>query len=446
MLSRTFHSALARSILAGEPTLDAITDRLRRTLGRNWRWTRTLAQRYLRHVGSDVAPRHKAVVEFLQRDDGLLDAKYRYRHEIRIAEWTNEARSMLPAAAARSWDIPEIGTVAALADWFGVTVGEVEWHADLKRLTSRARAGTGDRLNHYHYRVLGKAGGSIRLIEAPKERLKAMQRKILAEILERIPVHDAAHGFRRGRSIKSFAEPHVGQQVVLRMDLRDFFPSIRGGRVQTLFRIAGYPEPVADLLGGICTNASPRGLWKVLGRGLDTERMVEARSLYAWPHLPQGAPTSPALANLCAYRVDCRLTGLAKTAGAVYTRYADDLAFSGGAGFCRMAERFSTQVAAILMEEGFDVHHRKTRIMRRGVRQHLAGLVVNELPNIQRRDFDALKALLTNCVRHGPESQNREGHADFRLHLQGKISFVAMVHAGKGARLKRLFEQIRWPE
>ncbi len=228
------------------------------------------------------------------------------------------------------------------------------------------------------------------------------------------------------------------------MDLRDFFPSIRGGRVQTLFRMAGYPEPVADLLGGICTNASPRGLWKTLGRGLDVERMAEARALYAWPHLPQGAPTSPALANLCAHRMDCRLVGLAEKAGAVYTRYADDLVFSGGAEFARSVEPFAIRVAAIAMEEGFEAHHRKTRVMRQGVRQHVAGLVVNERVNVQRQDFDALKAILTNCVRHGAESQNREGHPAFREHLEGRVSFVSMVNKARGEKLKRILERIDW--
>jgi len=292
--------------------------------------------------------------------------------------------------------------------------------------------------------VLAKEGGSIRLIEAPKTRLKDMQRKILAGILELIPLHDAAHGFRKGRSIKTFAAPHVGWRIVLRMDLQDFFPSLRGGRVQAFFRTAGYPEPVADLLGGICTNAVPRSVWNSLGSGQNVERMAEARALYAWPHLPQGAPPSPALANLCAYRVDCRLSGLAAAVGARYTRYADDLAFSGDGSFERCVERFATRVSAILLEEGFTVHHRKTRIMRQGVRQYLAGVVTNKRINIVRADFDRLKATLTNCVRHGAESQNHEAHPSFRLHLEGRVGFVEMINPAKGARLRRIFEQIAW--
>ena len=125
------------------------------------------------------------------------------------------------------------------------------------------------------------------------------------------------------------------------------------------------------------------------------------------------------------------MAGLAKSAGAEYTRYADDLAFSGGEAFERRVERFSTHVAAILHEEGFIVHHRKTRLMRQGVRQHLAGLVANQRVNVIRADFDRLKATLTNCVRLGPESQNRDAHPSFRPHLEGRVGFVEMINPAK---------------
>jgi hypothetical protein len=275
------------------------------------------------------------------------------------------------------------------------------------------------------------------LIEAPKTRLKIMQQQILAQILDKIPPHPAVHGFRKGRSIKTFVAPHVGQRVVLRMDLEQFFPSISRARVQAFFRTIGYPETVADALGGICTNVTPRHVWRPC-------QVREAYALYRQPHLPQGAPTSPALANYCAYRVDCRLTGLAKSAGAVYTRYADDLAFSGGEEFERGVQRFSTHVAAILCEEGFRVHHRKTRIMRQGVRQYLAGLVANQKVNVLRGDYDVLKAILTNCMKSGPESQNRDAVADFRAHLEGRVGFVEMINPTKGKRLRAIFDRIAW--
>jgi hypothetical protein len=252
----------------------------------------------------------------------------------------------------------------------------------------------------------------------------------------------------KGRSVQTFAAPHVGRRVVLRMDLENFFPTFPGARVQSFFRTIGYPERVADLLGGIATNCVPRIAWsemiKQSGDALDPQQLWHVRTMYARPHLPQGAPTSPSLANLCSYRLDCRLSGLAQSAGAAYTRYADDLAFSGGEKFEHCAARFATQVAVILMEEGFTVHHRKTRIMRQSVRQHLAGLVTNERLNVRRSDFDRVKAILTNCVRHGPGSQNRDAHPHFREHLAGRISFMESINTEKGRRLRALFDQIVW--
>jgi hypothetical protein len=201
---------------------------------------------------------------------------------------------------------------------------------------------------------------------------------------------------------------------------------------------------VADLLGGICTNAVPRHVWNTAASEANPSQLQEARILHTRPHLPQGAPTSPALANVCVYRVDCRLTGLAHSAGAQYTRYADDLAFSGGDEFDRRVERFSTHVAAVLLEEGFSVNHRKTRIMRQGVRQRLAGLVANQRMNVMRIDFDRLKATLHNCVRLGPQSQNRTGHPRFRAHLDGRIGWVESVNPDKGQRLRAIFDRIGW--
>jgi hypothetical protein len=404
-----------------------------------------MAGRYLAAFSGDQRPKHKAVVSFLQADEELRSALYRSGIQVRIANWLREPNRMQPVHAARKWQIPKIESLGELANWLQISPSELGWFANLKRrrTTSGPDAHDGP-LSHYHYRLLAKDGGSVRLIEAPKRKLKGIQAKILSEVLEAIPIHAGAHGFRRGHSIKTFAAPHVGQQLVLRMDLRDFFPSISCARVQAVFRTAGYPEPVANFLGGLCTNAAPRDLFARAAPSLDRLALIEARQTYERPHLPQGAPTSPALANICAYRVDCRLSGLAKATGAVYTRYADDLAFSGAESLERCVERFADHAAAILLEEGFRVQHRKTRIMLRGVRQYLAGLVVNQRLNVPRADVDRLKATLTNCVRYGPKSQNREGHPEFRMHLSGRVGFIEMVNPAKGARLRRIIEQIQW--
>lgn len=417
---------LAAALQAGEQTHAAARIRAAQALGSDWRFLGPLVRRYLAAFDGAVRPRHKEVVAFLLKDEGFRRARRAHRLAAGIPLGLHP--SMQPVSAASSWGLPVIASEGALAEWLGVTPEELEWFADL-----RGTAVSGA-LSHYHFRVLAKGNGAARLIESPKPRLKQMQRRILLEILNRVPPHPAAHGFVRGRSIRTFASPHVARRVVLKIDLRDFFPSISGARIQTIFRLAGYPERVADLLGGLCTSVAPR----TVRQGFHCD--VETRDLYRRPHLPQGAPTSPALANICSYRFDCRLSGLAEAAGAVYTRYADDLAFSGGEPFERCVSRFAIHVAAILEEEGFAVQHRKTRVMRQGVRQYLAGVVVNDAINVVRADYDRLKAILTNCARHGLASQNREGHPDFRAHLDGRVSFVEMLSPAKGAKLRGLLD------
>jgi hypothetical protein len=162
------------------------------------------------------------------------------------------------------------------------------------------------------------------------------------------------------------------------------------------------------------------------------------------PHLPQGAPTSPALANLCALHLDLRLDELAKSMDGQYTRYADDLAISGGELLRRSIANVSALITKIAVEEGFDVNHRKTRPMYRSDRQVLTGVVVNDRPNVPRQDFDRLKAILTNCVRQGPTSQNRSGVRDFQAHLAGRIAHVASLNSERGKRLHAIFRRIEW--
>jgi RNA-directed DNA polymerase len=449
--------ALARAFVAGEQSFAAIHGRSLRVLGKPRRLLPALVARYLASFGGRPRPRVRDVVAFLRDDEDvgarLARAARMAYHTTRPARrdalsslfttGTATVDDMLPAPASGEWGLPAIPTPGALAEWLALSPAELDWMADLKGLGARA---PGTPLGHYHYRLLGKRQGGVRLIEAPQGRLKAVQRRILAEVLDRVPpYYAAAHGFLKGRSIRTFAAPHVRKHLVLRIDLQDFFPCIRGPRVQTLFRTLGYPEPVADLLGGLCTNVAPRTLFAAARWPRFTPRTLdEARRVYSTPHLPQGAPTSPALANLCAYRLDCRLTGLADWAGADYTRYADDLAFSGDEEFARAAERHAARIAAIAAEEGWRVQHHKTRVMRQGRAQRLAGLTVNAQVAVPRAQVKALEATLVNCRRRGPATQNREGHADFRAHLTGRVSFVASVDARKGAKLRALLDAIDW--
>lgn len=345
---------------------------------------------------------------------------------------------MLPGAGSpRTWKVLPITTVGGLAEKLNLRPNEMLWFADCRGWERKVGE---ERLRNYWYRWIAKRDGSARLLEAPKQRLRAIQRFVLEKVLNAIPPHESVHGFRKGRSIKSFTAPHGGREMVLKLDLRNFFPSVTGARVRAVFLTAGYPENVAEVLTGLCTNSIPAA---VIGAA-PTDKSYYLRKLYGQPHLPQGAPTSPALGNLCAFRLDCRLAGLAVSAGGTYTRYADDLLFSGGEDFAKGVERFYIKVCAIALEEGFEVNTRKTRIMRRSVSQRAAGLVLNEKVNIGRRESDTLKAILTNCVRTSPAEQNRGKLPDFYNHLAGRIAHVSMVNPERGEKLRAVFERIEW--
>ena len=230
----------------------------------------------------------------------------------------------------------------------------------------------------------------------------------------------------------------------MKFDLADFFPSVAAARVVRIFRTVGYSEPVARLLAGLCTTRTPADVWAARPTPAADGSDHTARLRLVGRHLPQGAPTSPALANLAAHRLDRRLAGLAAALDATYTRYADDLTFSGGAELARRSARLSRLVGEVVAEEGFTLNPSKSRVQRRGGRQQVTGVVVNVRPNLPRAAFDLLKATLTNCVRRGPAGQNRAGHADFRAHLTGRVAHAAAVNPARGRQLRRLFDAIRW--
>ncbi len=324
----------------------------------------------------------------------------------------------------RPFHTTAIDDVGALAAWLALTDSDLEWYADRSDINRHA---TDRRLRHYRYLWLNG-----RLIEAPKDRLRAIQRQLLREVIGPIPTHPAVHGFVTGRSPHTFAAPHAGRPVVIRLDITSFFAAVTAPRIYGLLRTAGYPEPVAHTVTGLCTTRTPAPVLTAVDR--DVPERAYRLALLRAAHLPQGAPTSPALANLCGFRLDRRLCGLAARFGAVYTRYADDLAFSGD-----LTPRGSTvlvaAVTAIAADEGFRVNARKTRIRGRADRQYLAGLVVNERPAVPRTEYDAMRALLHNATRTGLAEQNRDGHPDFDGFLRGRIAWIGYHHPTRAARL-----------
>lgn len=409
---------------------------------RNRRWITRLAQNAFAAYPSPFPPL-ETLIRFLEQSEDLIDIFDFLPDErlpdIRVDLSRLSRPVMQPSTgAAATWAVRPLVTEGEVADWLGLTSEELDWFAGHPRRTTIPAEGP---LQHYRYQWIAKTAGGSRLLEIPKQRLKQIQRQILGDVLNRIPPHPAAHAFRTARSVASYVAPHTSKQILLHIDLREFFPSVRSSQVHALFRTAGYPGPVASLLTRLCTNRTPRDILQEKGTGLAEHHW---RRRYELPHLPQGAPTSPALANLAAFWLDCRLSGLARKVGAHYTRYADDLLFSGGDELADCMNRFRVLVAAIAMHEGFEIRLRKTRVMHRDTRQQVAGIIVNQHPNIPRKDFDTLRAILHNCHRYGPASQNRENHPMFREQLQGKIAYWKTICPTRAGKLESLYAKIDW--
>ncbi|WP_432537554.1 reverse transcriptase family protein [Kineococcus arenarius] len=347
----------------------------------------------------------------------------------------------VPAAMGRArWPVPPLHGAADLAALLGVAPGELEWFADVRGWQRRAQ---GTALHHYRAAWVAKRGAP-RLLEAPKPRLRALQRTLLREVLDAVPAPASVHGFVPGRSAVTGAREHCGADVVVRVDLAAFFASVDAARVYRAFRSLGYPQAVAHLLTGLTTHATPLLDLRRMPPGGDGEERFALRQALSAAHLPQGAPTSPALANLCTRSLDRRLAGLADALGARVTRYADDVTFSGGPHLAAGADRLVRCVGALAADEGFALNPAKTTVRGRGQRQLVTGVVVNERPNPVRGEFDRLKAVLHRCAVHGPASVDAPGGVDLRAHLAGRVGWVEAVSPSRGRRLRESFDAIAW--
>ncbi|MDO5753864.1 reverse transcriptase family protein [Arthrobacter sp.] len=434
-------TALSHAFLAApEWTVEALVSAGAEVLGARRRWlgplVRAVVDAYHRKPAD--APRELAAhIGASEPFAAAVDKAHDQRKPLRLAAYAVAE----PELRDGTHPVPEVTGLEQLAEVLGLKLGELEWFADtrhLNRLASRSS------LQHYRYMWRERPGRTPRLLEIPGLRLRNIQRKVLHGLLAPIPLHNAAHGFVPGRSASSGAALHTGADVVISMDLLCFFANVSAGKVFGALRQSGYPEAVAHRLTGLCTHiVPPRVISSMPPGGSAAERFALTQALRL-PHLPQGAPTSPALANLALRRLDSRLQGWAEVAGANYTRYADDLGFSGGPALARRTERFLRGAKRIVADEGHNLNESKTRFRPRSTRQQITGIVVNQHLNAPRREFDALKAILHNCMLFGPESQNRADHTDYRAHLLGRITWMESLNPARGVRLRRDFERISW--
>ncbi len=349
---------------------------------------------------------------------------YKTQHIVHLGEgiyWTDDT-------SADQWDLdnahkrllanqlPQLTRVKHLSDALGLSIAELRWLCYQRDAALKT---------HYTRFEIPKRSGGVRAIWAPLPKLKQAQRWILDHILDRLLVHGAAHGFLMGRSIASNAAEHSDSQILVKMDIADFFPSISWKRVKGVFRKAGYPEQIATLLALLCTE-SPR-----------EQVEHDGQSYYiamADRCLPQGAPTSPALTNALCLKLDRRLAGFASKTAWRYTRYADDLTFSfpnHSTSKANISQLLGT-VKRILGDEGFKLNNSKTRVIRQNTVHEVTGLVVNgtQAPRVKRTLKRQLRAAIHN-LKQGkllPEGESIQ-------RLKGYAAYIAMTERELGLKM-----------
>ena len=273
--------------------------------------------------------------------------------------------------------------------------------------------------NYYRFEI-PKKNGKTRHIAAPKTQLKTAQRGILDQILQKAEVSELSHGFIKSRSVLTSAKSHqAGPDLLINMDLENFFPTITFERVRGLFQSFGYSGYIASLLAMICTYCERMPL-EIKG---ETKYIKTSDRI-----LPQGSPASPMITNIICRKMDKRMNGLCQKLGLTYTRYADDMSFSyrGDTGNFAVGS-FLNSVRKIIEEEGFHIKEEKTHILRKNNRQYITGIVINnEQIGVPKKWVKILKASIHNAEK----LQNSGGHVSnhTKNEISGKIAWLRSVN------------------
>ncbi len=317
-------------------------------------------------------------------------------------------------AKLKEKNLPVIRAVEELASQMGASVQTISF-LSFNRIVSN--------VTHYKKFQVPKKAGGFRNISAPMPKLKAAQHWILENLLNKLPVHKNAHGFALERSIVSNATPHLKKEVLINIDLKDFFPSIHYPRVKGMFRALGYNEKIATILSLICTESE-----------ID-EVELDGKMYYVKSgnrSLPQGAPTSPAITNYLCRRLDARFTGLAKKYNFEYTRYADDLTFSSTVYDAAEFKKFIGFVKRTIKSEDFTIHPDKFKVLRKNSKQEVTGIVVNDKLSVERKKIKKFRAVLYQVEKDGIEGKNWNYSPNFLASIKGYAHFIHQVDPLKG--------------
>ena len=401
------HEAVRLASQAGEKAGAEAVEKLRaERLARKAAKKQAAAERKARRAAA-IARRKAEEIDFLGRG---------------VSEGLADVRSNLEELQRRG--LPVLAKPREVAQALGVTLAQLRWLCFHSEAVEKP---------HYATFKVPKRSGGERLLSAPMPHLARAQEWVLRHILDRLPTEPSAHGFIRGRSTVTNAVPHVGRDIVVNLDLSDFFPSIGFFRVRGVFQAIGYSPAVATVLALLCTNAPRREV------ELDGRKLFVATG---WPALPQGACTSPAISNQVARKLDRRLAGMSAKHGWIYTRYADDLTFSASAGKREDVALLMARVRHIVGEEGFALNPDKGRVQRVSRRQSVTGVVVNRKLSAPREEVRRLRAILHAAGKTGLDAQNREQLPYFRAHLRGRIAYVMMIDRRRGSELMGRLDEL----
>jgi retron-type reverse transcriptase len=308
-----------------------------------------------------------------------------------------------------------IKDVKDLANKMGVNLKLLRFLTYTQKLSTKS--------NYVHFKMAKKSGG-FREISAPKPELKRLQYWILENILNKVEVSGEAHGFVAKRSIVSNASAHIGKAVVINCDLENFFPTLNYARVKGLFKSLGYSAEVATVLAMLTTEAEQK------------EVLLDGEKLYLYTgkrYLPQGSPASPMITNLICRKLDKRMVGIAKSLEFTYTRYADDMTFSSNE--YTKINKMMFWIKGITKDEGFILHPKKSKIMKKGSRHEVTGVVVNEKLSINRKELKRFRALLYQIEQSGLEGKSWHGKSEnLMASVWGYANFIQMVDKKRGAK------------
>lgn len=302
-----------------------------------------------------------------------------------------------------------------------------------------------ERTDHYSRFKLRKKSGGFRIISIPSPQLKYLQRWILYNILNKIRSHIACKGFDPETSIKLNAQVHLNSESLLRIDLLRFYDSINEKRVFGVFKNMGYHSNLAVSMAKLVTVKPDRKMFASFKKNeLALKQKILAQPMEGI--LPQGAPTSPKIANLISRNLDKRLSAFAEKNGLKYTRYADDLVFSGSETILAGAKK---AIYRIIKEENFFINYGKTKLVKRGGKFLVTGLNVQsttvKVPKIMKKDIEHH---LFNCLKNGAHihmMKSKIKKRNFKDWLLGNICFVYSIEPETGERYFKYFNKIVWP-